>query len=368
MFLLMSSRSFSRCILPKNLRLCLTILLTPAVAVSVMSTSQVYGIQPLASLSLSADVNTQADGEVETADPWRRADFWTSRLPGVVLKTNASGDVSSIDVSKCNASWIEHAKHWENMNSLESIVANHPDTPAEALAHIGEVSGLKVLRLSGKAIDDKAITALATATRLAVLSLTNTSVTDAGLKSLSRLENLKELSLVGNEVSEQVLEIFKQSKSLAKIRIRNTSLLQSASFGELIQNFPNLVSLEVSEAGLEDQALSAIGQLPKLTELNLLRTQVTSAGLSAIQRRPLKRLNLDDIVGVDDDIFDTLSTLQSLEWLHLGKTRVTDEGIQRLEGLPNLKEVLLNDTAISDEAKRRLLDAKPGLKCTPMPL
>jgi hypothetical protein len=76
----------------------------------------------------------------------------------------------------------------------------------------------------------------------------------------------------------------------------------------------------------------------------------------------LKKLNLDDNAGIDDSVVDALAVFKGLEFLHLGKTKMTDAGISQLVNLPKLKDLIVNDTAVSDVAVKTLTQKLPGLK------
>ncbi len=58
----------------------------------------------------------------------------------------------------------------------------------------------------------------------------------------------------------------------------------------------------------------------------------------------------------------TLSGMQTLDWLILADTPVTDEGVLKLEGLRELKQLDLSGTKVTDKAKARLREMYPGLK------
>lgn len=294
---------------------------------------------------------------------WAQPSAWKTLVPSAVIKLNSQGKIASIDLTKGGVEWAEHSNALSSIDSLETLIANHPETPPEAMSAIAKIPRLKVLRIAGKAIDDSNIGQIASLTNVAVLALTNTNVTDQGIAQLSHWTKIKELSLVGSPVSGDVLKTFANCEQLTKLRIRNTSLLRSENVIQHLKQFSHLSSLELSESAIDDEALVAISQLPKLAELNLLRTKVTSQGLNAFRGRSLKRLNLDDIQTVDDQLFPILATLESLEWLHLGKTSITDTGLMELATHPSLKELLINDTGISETAVSELLKSRPMLKC-----
>ncbi len=78
----------------------------------------------------------------------------------------------------------------------------------------------------------------------------------------------------------------------------------------------------------------------------------------------LKRLNLDDLSDVGDAGMEQVARIQTLEWLHVGKTNITDEGLKKLEALTGLTELVINNTAVSKEALANFQQKFPKLKIT----
>ena len=76
----------------------------------------------------------------------------------------------------------------------------------------------------------------------------------------------------------------------------------------------------------------------------------------------LKRLNLDDIQAIGDDVVPHVTNILSLEFLHLGKTAITDAGVQRLDRLVNLRDLILTNTVVSKSAIEELQSKLPKAK------
>jgi hypothetical protein len=74
----------------------------------------------------------------------------------------------------------------------------------------------------------------------------------------------------------------------------------------------------------------------------------------------LKRLNLDDVKGVDNTCLPAVASMESLEFLHLGKTAVSDEGVSVLAQLKGLKTLILENTPVSPAKIEELKAALPG--------
>lgn len=90
-------------------------------------------------------------------------------------------------------------------------------------------------------------------------------------------------------------------------------------------------------AGIKDEDLKVIGQLPELTRLRLEKNQITDAGVAQ------------------------LKGLQHLESLNLYATEITDASLDVIAGLPSLKKVYLWQTKVSQEGIESLRSKRPEL-------
>jgi Leucine-rich repeat (LRR) protein len=84
--------------------------------------------------------------------------------------------------------------------------------------------------------------------------------------------------------------------------------------------------LQMANPDVTDQTLGYLRDMKDLRELDLDNTEITDAGLKELE------------------------SLQALERLRLGGTRITDQGFETsLMKLPNLKQLNLRDTQVSDQ-------------------
>ncbi|MFN6127353.1 MAG: hypothetical protein ACK494_00465, partial [Planctomycetota bacterium] len=86
---------------------------------------------------------------------------------------------------------------------------------------------------------------------------------------------------------------------------------------------------------------------------NLWRSQISDRGVAFLVRLPLKRLNLDD-TSVGNGAIAFIAQIKSLEFLHLGKTAITEDGIQGLQGLSNLKDLIVTNIGLGSAAVQQL--------------
>jgi Leucine-rich repeat (LRR) protein len=93
---------------------------------------------------------------------------------------------------------------------------------------------------------------------------------------------------------------------------------------------------------LDDNKLASLAKhlrkLTRLKSLSVAGSQVTDAGLEAIEE------------------------LTTIQWLYLGQTRVSDIGMDHLARLVNLEYLDLTDTAVTDQGMKKLKLTLPKLK------
>ncbi len=93
-----------------------------------------------------------------------------------------------------------------------------------------------------------------------------------------------------------------------------------------LRSLPKLTSLCLNwKTWANDAALPSVTSIASLQELHLFGTPVTDAGLK------------------------TIALQRNLRRLHVGRTRITDEGLVHLQGLPKLEHLSLVDTDVTDK-------------------
>lgn len=92
------------------------------------------------------------------------------------------------------------------------------------LAHIGRLTSLQRLSLSGTGITDRAVEHVAGLRSLEYLNLENTGVTDAGLVYLQDLSSLRELRLRNTHITDDGLSRLRGLLSLEKLDVRETQV------------------------------------------------------------------------------------------------------------------------------------------------
>ncbi|HMO15361.1 MAG TPA: hypothetical protein PKD64_15285 [Pirellulaceae bacterium] len=104
-----------------------------------------------------------------------------------------------------------------------------------------------------------------------------------------------------------------------------------------LQTRPETVVLQMANADVDDQALQYLRHMKNLRELDLNDSKVTDQGLKV------------------------LVELESLEVLRLRSTLITDQGFRDfLMTLPNLKNLDIRETSVSNEVANEWKNAKSG--------
>ena len=106
---------------------------------------------------------------------------------------------------------------------------------------------------------------------------------------------------------------------------------------EFLANKPQIVVLQMANPDVNDATLALLKGQDRLKTLDLNGSQVTDQGLA------------------------TLAELKSLQSLRLRGTKVTDAGLRQLfDNLPSLKQLDLQQTAVSTELIDTWKTAQPG--------
>jgi hypothetical protein len=110
----------------------------------------------------------------------------------------------------------------------------------------------------------------------------------------------------------------------------------------------NVTSLADSEDGLCDRALSFVGHLKGLSELNLDRSEATDAGVAHVAELPnLQNLSLFS-ANCNGSALKQICTLKKLRVFRLSYNAIKDENLQYLGGLTQLEYLNLARTGLTD--------------------
>jgi hypothetical protein len=145
-----------------------------------------------------------------------------------------------------------------------------PRMSSGAIARLSECRNLECLQLSGCAVDDAALSALAKhLRRLTRLFLAKTKVTDASFGSIQHLENLEWLDLAYTGVTDAGIVA--------------------------LSKHPSIKILSLQATKISDGALPILATLPKLNSVSINRGQFSDIGIAAFNRlKPKVRIEFTD--------------------------------------------------------------------------
>lgn len=197
-----------------------------------------------------------------------------------------------------------------------------------------------------KALDDDAMKVLGTLISLTSLDISG-SWLECGLASLSRLTALKKLIICGcrwiSSESELSVSIPKELCNLTHLDLSSSMLHVSDGDLEVIGTMMKMSTLSLADCQwVLDRGLSMLAGLPDLKVLDLTRTGLTDRGVLSIAQLPnLVWLRLEGTL-ISDVGTAMLAECISLEKLDLsGCYMVTEEGINKLNGIKRLREIVV---------------------------
>ncbi len=202
----------------------------------------------------------------------------------------------------------------------------------EGLAVIKDWKKLKRLNIHGTKISDTTLEHITGITTLEALDAGSANVTDVGIERMTSLPNLKELTIGGNKITDSGLEPLRQMPGLTYLDLVGRQGTDS-----------NVWVVSMTERGLD--AILALKDLRELrlgcsgvgvgAEGERLAT-VSNMSLSArwIEKMKglpkLQRLKLQGCIRVNDDAITALAEIPSLQEVDLKGTSVTEKGAAAL--------------------------------------
>lgn len=275
--------------------------------------------------------------------------------------------------------WLkdEHLARLATMKNLQRLDLSSPAITSAGLASLSQLPDLQELNLGTcPSIGDEVVETLVTLTTLKKLALPQIQLTSRSYLDLQR--RLVDVELQAPPVSSltDLRDISKRGTIGLGIEESSFSHMptQGGNFAPLLPGdlafvgrFKNLRSLQL-EGEITDDMLLELGPLPELGSLYLGKTLVTDAGLQALAGFPkLKRFSmfqteingtglkyLEQTTGLTrleirtqrgDEVLEYIASLMELDELILNAP-ITDEGLERLPVLPNLKSLWLNNARV----------------------
>jgi Leucine-rich repeat (LRR) protein len=231
------------------------------------------------------------------------------------------------------------------------------DDPAD-LAVLEQLPALVELDMSGVAVRDEALGAIARARRLRKLALGPCHMTATGLQFLKALP-LRNLRLHGCSIGEAGAAALKEIATLRALRLTEAGI-GDGGLAE-IASLPRLVVLELGGNPITDDGLAVLKAAKTIERLSLMHTSISDRGASILGTfEQLRSLSLENTQITDEGIRHLLS-LRHLQELDVSSTAVTPNCLPLLEHMSSLKHVYLFETEVCEEDALALQEALPHL-------
>jgi hypothetical protein len=178
---------------------------------------------------------------------------------------------------------------------------------------------------------------------------------DASMLILKDLCGIRTLLIEGPKVTDKGLAYLKEWPQLKELYLMHTTLTDTGW-----EHIKDVTQLQMLYFGYDatDAELIKIKELPQLQVLHLYGSDVTDAGLECLKGlTQLQVLNLS--FNITDAGLEKLKGLIQLKELYLYGTNVTDGGLAHLKGLTQLQKLGLDRTKVTDEGVKKLQQALP---------
>jgi hypothetical protein len=198
-----------------------------------------------------------------------------------------------------------------------------------------------------------------------------TGVTDEGASAIVKCPQLRVLGLIEmSQISGAALESLSQMEQLRSLDLRNCGRLRPGDFECLIA-FATLNEVKLGGPAIDDDVLADIARMPALIALTVEDAGITGAGLQELARAPgaaarLRVLALARCFGVTDQTLEVVNRLPALETLSLRDIMITGQFLSSLDNSLHeplgLRTLIINDSFLTDQAVQALPNVAPRLE------
>ncbi len=180
-----------------------------------------------------------------------------------------------------------------------------------ALEKISKLPNLWVVEFDTVKLESAGLRHLATAPKLEALNFFDTVLDETALDGIANCRYLTGLSLTG--ISDDNLRHLSRLHGLKGLQIKNCRLTDEGA-RQLVDRFPGLTTLVISDASFSDVAVAEFARLPKLEYLVLSDLPITDAGLSELKTcASLKGVSVKNSKATTASITELRKSLTALE-------------------------------------------------------
>jgi hypothetical protein len=291
-------------------------------------------------------------------------------------------DLRSLKILNCRALNDAMVKQLAGLSGLDTLALTNSAITDEGVATLVQAfPSLVELDLSSNTnMTGAALKLIASLTKLERLTLLQNRFNDLNTRRLARLPELKSLDLRGNmEAGDMTLEVIGKLPKLTALKHRSSAVTDDGLAGLAASG--TLESLLIQDFVITSASGAHLAKLSKLSSLEIFRCQgFGSDGALALAGLPLTRLTLRDLPDVGDPALAVLAKLPRLKRLYLHELasvgdaglkglaaakelevldiwslpKMTDASIDVIAGLPNLKELSIRETGVTEAAVAKI--------------
>ena len=255
------------------------------------------------------------------------------------------------------------------------------------------------VQLRGTWVNDSELLDLAALPSLERLDLSHTRISDEGLLFLRPAKRIRELNLLyAEQITDQGMNAIKQWGELRSLNVRGTRIGDGTM--AVASGLPQIESLDVTGTAITENGLDSLIPLVKLKRLEMGRNRLREDSLVILRLltdlewldlsgpRSVNRNQRTDGNAMTPALVDAIGELRHLRVLKLGHLNIDSDGLKalasklgRVESLGlelcprideaslavlaswrSLKEVDLQETAVTVAALHNLQEARPDLR------
>jgi Leucine-rich repeat (LRR) protein len=243
----------------------------------------------------------------------------------------------------------------ESLASLPNLQEIHLDTCSitnEMCIYFPNFQKLKFLNVNNNCIGDIGLELITQNTHITSLNLSSNSISFEGIQHISKLTCLESLEIGRVHHTAHSLEIISKLPNIRILKLPNTQIITQLGF---LTNLKILTELDLSGNRLDTNAVSSIGFLSLLQNLNL-----NCCFLEDVQIIPLQSLCQLHTLQLSQNLLgdygaQIISKIPSVTHLDLSEgNRVGDVGAAALALMPNLFRLYLRANKIGLEGALKL--------------
>jgi cellulose synthase/poly-beta-1,6-N-acetylglucosamine synthase-like glycosyltransferase/Leucine-rich repeat (LRR) protein len=273
------------------------------------------------------------------------------KVESAPANTDADRTARLLELARLSTAAQQLAGSIQVINGGRRLVFSGPLVEASWLSHVDQVPTFAVFVLSDTSLGDEIFQPLAPAKNLEALLLDSArKITGRGLGQLTS-EKLRRINLSNTGVNDDALKDLRKFPTIEEFDLDGTGLT-GAVFAQF-EGLPKLKYLSLAGTQVADEGFAAVGKLASLESLFLKGTKIHGPSLRNLEGlTKLKTLDLGH-TQIEDGDLSALAKLTQLESLSLEDTPVTGAGFDQLKGLNKFAALNLNRTRVGDSAMRQ---------------